>query len=209
MRRILLVLAAALLAAPSQAGELATLPDLKADAGAAAAVERDLLCHGPATLLVKGNPMLGGDLVRRGASRVERLSGAPLLVVEAGSALFSHLRASRQVAALHRLSPAAPRGVPDGLRAKAERPGGVAVIATLAVALPAETDEPARRAAIAAVRGPLLAALAPHAPGNVKTFDVSPLVAMTVDARGLDALIASTAVCAVGEDAINRPLGLP
>lgn len=206
MKKMVLILTV-LLSMPAMA-EIVGSPDLKRDANAAATVARDILCQGPVTVLATATSAkrLAETISPLAPGRVTLLSGASSVVVEVDTGMLARLRASSEVRSLHRIGPAAEPPSMEALRVSAGRPGGVAVIAMLAVDLPASADDPARRAAIAGVGAELLAAMARFAPTNVKSFDVSPMVALTVDRKGLEALLASSSVCSVSEDTINRPL---
>lgn len=205
------LIALALLAAAPAAAEVANAPDLKHDAAAAAAARRDILCHGPATLVAsaKAAKRLADAISPHVPGPVVMLAGASSVVVEADAAALARLLAASEVRSLHRIG--GVRGTVakpsvESLRARAEQQGGAQVIAALAVDIPTGADDATRRAAIAGASAALLAALAPAAPTNVKTFDVSPVVALTVDRKGLDALLASSNICSVSEDAMSQPL---
>jgi hypothetical protein len=196
MNKILMMALLAVMPLRAQAGEAAIAANLKADINMAAAVGRDIACHGPVALLVETRrrdqltaelaPLVSGPLVMAGVGGV---------VVRGDGTLLAHLRASPLVTALYRIDGATALEAPakpsaQALRARADK-GAVPVIAVLPVGV-APLD--------------LLATLAPFKPGNVKTFDLSPQVAMTVDSKGLDALLTSPLVCSVTEDAMNKPM---
>ncbi len=110
------------------------------------------------------------------------------------------------------LSQAAKAKVADGyapLAAKAAADGTVRVLVVLDVP-DLEGDEgdvgaeAAQREVVAQAQDLLLEALADKNPTHVTRFEVFPFIAMTVDAAGLDALVASPAVAAVQEDGINE-----
>jgi hypothetical protein len=206
MKKALILIA--VLMSPVASAEVLTSPDLKKDAVAAGLVSRDGLCHGPVTLLVAAKAVrpLADQISPLTRSPVVVLAGTSSLMVEADAGLLQRLRASPEIRSLHRIGKAPQPAGMDGLRTRADQPGGVPVIAQLAVDLPDGTDDGTRRAAIAKVRGEVLATLAPFAPINVKSYDVSPMVALTVDRRGVEALLASSAVCSVSEDATTLPL---
>ena len=110
------------------------------------------------------------------------------------------------------LSQEAKAKVADGyapLAAKAAADGTVRVLAILDVP-DLEGDEgdvgaeAAQREVVAQAQELLLEALADKNPTHVTRFEVFPFIAMTVDAAGLDALVASPAVTAVQEDGMNE-----
>ncbi|GAP17218.1 S8 family peptidase [Levilinea saccharolytica] len=97
----------------------------------------------------------------------------------------------------------------DPLAAKAAADGTVRVLVVLDVPdLEGEegdvSAEAAQREVVAQAQDLLLEALADKNPTHVTRFEVFPFMAMTVDAAGLDALVASPAVTAVQEDGINE-----
>lgn len=97
------------------------------------------------------------------------------------------------------------------LRAVVQQRGSVAVIVGLAVpfrpegALGRADAVAAQRQEIAAEREALLGRLAGYDVRAVKRFETVPYVALTVDAAGLEALLADAAVFEVHEDAWMRP----
>jgi subtilisin family serine protease len=97
------------------------------------------------------------------------------------------------------------------LRALVQQNGSAAVIVGLGVPFQPEAvlgragAVTAQRQTIVEAREALLDRLAGHGVRGVKRFETVPYVAMTVDATGLDALLADPAVYEVHEDAWLRP----
>ena len=210
MKRLLLLALALLACLPANA-EVIEAPDVLRDVNAIAGIRRDILCHGPQSLVAAATTprRLAADLSSSGA-RVVVLRGTSSLALEADAKALMHLTASATVRSLHRIGrPGGVEALPsvDALRAAAGASGGAAVIATLAVNIPPDADETARRDIIARAAAGAVKGLAGKGVADIRTFDLSPLVAMTVNAQGLEALLTSTAVCSVTEDAVSQPMG--
>lgn len=117
----------------------------------------------------------------------------------------------QQVAArqLRRSATAASRF--EGLSARVVERGVVPVIVTLRVAFSAQSEvregveSRAQRARIASVREDLIDNLYGYDPNSVKRYDRLPVLAVRVNASGLEALRQSNEVLDIQEDKLNRP----
>ena len=99
----------------------------------------------------------------------------------------------------------------EGLSARIVERGVVPVIVTLRVAFSAQSEvregieSKAQRARIASVREDLIDNLYGYDPNSVKRYDRLPVLAVRVNASGLEALRQSNEVLDIQEDKLNRP----
>ena len=100
----------------------------------------------------------------------------------------------------------------EGLAARIVERGVVPVIVTLRVAFSAQSEiregieSQAQRARIASVRENLIDNLYGYDPNSVKRYDRLPVLAVRVNASGLEALRQSNEVLDIQEDKLNRPI---
>jgi hypothetical protein len=99
----------------------------------------------------------------------------------------------------------------EGLSARIVERGVVPVIVTLRIAFSAQSEvregleSKAQRARIASVREDLIDNLYGYDPNSVKRYDRLPVLAVRVNASGLEALRQSNEVLDIQEDKLNRP----
>ena len=152
-----------------------------------------------------------GSAPGRSAHRRRRVrrAAALLALVTLVAALGVGTAGARPMAAVAP-SGAPPAPVADGLEAEAASGADVPVIIELAGVMPGgrgPAGASARRAQVERSTGEVVAGLPPDSFDGVRPLGDLPLVSMSVDADGLDALRSSPAVARISRNKRNRALG--